>query len=83
MVEAAEAAVDAGTPWVLDPVAVGMLPVGTALAHELAANGPTVIRANPSEILALAGHGPGGRSRSRSIHHSTRCGPSSDARKWP
>lgn len=61
MVEAAEAAVDAGTPWVLDPVAVGMLPVRTALAHELAATGPTVIRANPSEILALAGHGPGGR----------------------
>ena len=38
------AARDAGTPWVLDPVAVGSLPVRTALARELLACSPTAIR---------------------------------------
>ncbi|WP_329126093.1 hydroxyethylthiazole kinase [Streptomyces sp. NBC_01465] len=61
MLEAARAASDAGTPWVLDPVAVGGLPVRTKLAHELLALRPTVIRGNPSEIIALAGAGGGGR----------------------
>lgn len=59
--EAVEAATEAGTPWVLDPVAVGALPVRTALAHELVAARPTVIRGNASEILAVAGAGAGGR----------------------
>ncbi|MFC7403282.1 hydroxyethylthiazole kinase [Citricoccus sp. GCM10030269] len=61
MVEAAAAAHDAGTPWVLDPVAVGALPVRTALAHQLLDHRPTVIRGNASEIRALAGEGAGGR----------------------
>ena len=61
MLEAAEAANDAGTPWVLDPVAVGSLPVRTALAAELLALRPTAIRANASEVMALAGLGAGGR----------------------
>jgi len=61
MLEAARAASASGTPWVLDPVAIGALPVRTALAHELTALRPTVIRGNPSEILALAGTGTGGR----------------------
>ena len=47
--------------WVLDPVAVGSLPVRTALAAELLAQRPAIIRGNPSEILALAGAGRGGR----------------------
>lgn len=51
----------AGTPWVLDPVAIGSLPVRTALAHELVALSPTAVRGNPSEIIALAGLGGGGR----------------------
>lgn len=59
--EAARAANEAGTPWVLDPVAIGVLPVRTALAAELAALRPTVIRGNASEIIALAGRGTGGR----------------------
>ncbi|GAA4490499.1 hydroxyethylthiazole kinase [Microbacterium panaciterrae] len=59
--EAANGARTAGTPWVLDPVAIGVLPVRTALAHELLALGPTVIRGNASEILALAGRSAGGR----------------------
>ncbi len=59
--EASAAANAAGTPWVLDPVAIGALPVRTALAHELAARRPTAIRGNASEILALAGLSAGGR----------------------
>ena len=58
---AVAAAQAAGTPWVLDPVAIGMLPVRTALAAELLLQRPTVIRGNPSEIIALAGVGVGGR----------------------
>ncbi len=58
---AARAAADSGTPWVLDPVAVGALPVRTALAAELLQARPTAIRGNASEIMALAGSGTGGR----------------------
>lgn len=61
MIEAAEAAAEAGTPWVLDPVAVGSLPVRTALAEQLVALRPTVVRGNASEIIAVAGLGGGGR----------------------
>jgi len=60
-VEAATAAVEHGTPWVLDPVAVGSLPVRTALARDLLAIGPTVLRGNASEVLALLGASAGGR----------------------
>ncbi|MGN6408776.1 MAG: hydroxyethylthiazole kinase [Curtobacterium sp.] len=59
--EAASAAVEAGTPWVLDPVAVGTLPVRTALARDLLALGPTVLRGNASEVLAVLGASDGGR----------------------
>lgn len=61
MLEAARSAHAAGTPWVLDPVAVGVLDVRTRLAAELLAGRPTVIRGNASEIPALAGSGAGGR----------------------
>ncbi len=47
-------------PWVLDPVAIGALPMRTALAREFAQLRPAVIRGNASEIGALAG-GSGGR----------------------
>ncbi|MFH8249272.1 hydroxyethylthiazole kinase [Microbacterium sp. B2969] len=59
--EAAREAARAGTPWVLDPVAVGVLPVRTALAEELVAQAPTIVRANASEVLAVAGRASGGR----------------------
>lgn len=59
--EAVDAATASGTPWVLDPVAIGALPVRTALAHRLAEQRPTAIRGNASEILALAGLSAGGR----------------------
>ncbi|MDO5720415.1 MAG: hydroxyethylthiazole kinase [Actinomycetaceae bacterium] len=57
---AAQAAHENGTPWVLDPVAIGALPVRTNLAHTLTAFQPTVVRGNASEIIALSG-GVGGR----------------------
>ncbi len=58
---AVAAAGQAGTPWVLDPVAVGALPWRTELAHELlATSSPAIIRGNASEISGLAG-GAGGR----------------------
>ncbi len=50
----------AGVPWVLDPVAIGALPMRTALAREFAGLEPAVIRGNASEISVLAG-GSGGR----------------------
>lgn len=59
--EAVSGAQAAGTPWVLDPVAIGALPVRTALAAGLFSAGPTVVRGNASEIIALAGAGAGGR----------------------
>lgn len=61
ILEAVTAAKEVGTPWVLDPVAVGSLKHRTALAHQLLELRPTVIRGNPSEIIALAGFGVGGR----------------------
>lgn len=59
--EAAGGAAAAGTPWVLDPVAIGSLPVRTALAFDLRDRRPTAVRGNASEILALAGLSAGGR----------------------
>ncbi len=61
VVAAAGAAHGAGVPWVLDPVAVGALAHRTRLAVELLQHRPSVIRGNGSEILGLAGAGPGGR----------------------
>lgn len=58
---AAPAARAAGVPWVLDPVAVGALPVRTALARELLTHSPACVRGNASEILGLTGRSAGGR----------------------
>jgi len=55
MVKAAETMNVKNKPWVLDPVGVGATPYRTRTASELAALKPRVIRANASEILALAG----------------------------
>ncbi|WP_432492681.1 hydroxyethylthiazole kinase [Kineococcus gypseus] len=61
MALAAEAARGAGTPWVLDPVAVGGLAFRTSVARELLQHRPDVVRANASEVLGLEGSGTGGR----------------------
>lgn len=58
---AAAAAASHGRPWVLDPVAVGALPVRTALARALLDLSPTAVRGNASEILGLTGESAGGR----------------------
>jgi hydroxyethylthiazole kinase len=58
---AARAAGGAGTPWVLDPVAVGGLAFRTELAADLVELRPAVVRGNASEVMALAGAGKGGR----------------------
>lgn len=46
---------EAGKPWVLDPVAVGIGSLRTKLLLQFKEYKPSVIRGNPSEILALAG----------------------------
>ena len=55
MRSAVEAANGLGRPWVLDPVGAGATPYRTAVARELAAMRPAVVRGNASELLALAG----------------------------
>ncbi|OPY32003.1 MAG: Hydroxyethylthiazole kinase [Methanomassiliicoccales archaeon PtaU1.Bin124] len=44
-----------GKPWVLDPVAVGIGELRTDLLRQFKDYKPSVIRGNPSEIIALAG----------------------------
>ena len=61
MLAAIESANRAGTPWTLDPVAVGALTYRTDFAQRLLALHPAAIRANASEILALCGHPALGR----------------------
>ena len=57
---AIEAANKKSMPWVLDPVASGLLPWrDLQIAHFLSLR-PTVVRGNASEILNLAGQGKGG-----------------------
>ncbi|HET7274566.1 MAG TPA: hydroxyethylthiazole kinase [Longimicrobiaceae bacterium] len=55
MTAAADRAGQLGKPWVLDPVGAGATPYRTSVARDLSRRGPTVIRGNASEILALAG----------------------------
>ena len=50
-----------GRPWLLDPVAVGVLPLRTFLAKELMRRFPAAIRGNASEISFLAGSEIAGR----------------------
>ena len=62
LLDAARAAHEAGTPWVLDPVAVGAgAPAYDEAVRALLAFRPTVIRGNASELIALAGGGAGGK----------------------
>lgn len=72
---ASAAARAAGKPWVLDPVGAGGLPWRTQVAVELLANRPSVIRANASEIMGLAGADGG----SRGVDSSAQVADSVDA----
>ena len=57
----AQAAREHHVPWVLDPVAAGVIPWRDSEIRKLIALHPTVIRGNASEILALQGAGKGGK----------------------
>lgn len=61
MALAARTANETGTPWVLDPVAVGATAFRQQVCTELLTHQPTVIRANASEVMALAGLASQGR----------------------
>jgi hydroxyethylthiazole kinase len=52
---AAAAAAERGVPWVLDPVGVGATALRNETAAALARARPAAIRANASEVMALAG----------------------------
>ncbi len=58
---AVTAAVQGGTPWVLDPVGAGGIAPRTEFARAIAAQNVAAIRGNASEILGLAGLRGGGR----------------------
>lgn len=61
MRQAVAAANNAGVPWTLDPVAVGVLAYRTEACREFLTGKPAAIRGNASEILALAGFAGVGR----------------------
>lgn len=58
---AVQAANQANTLWVLDPVAAGVLPYRTELCQALLQQHPAAIRGNASEIMALAGQSAAGK----------------------
>ena len=58
---ATAAALAAGRPWVLDPIAAGGLPWRGGIAAELLQNRPAAVRGNASEVIGLAGLGGGAR----------------------
>ncbi|RWR01157.1 hydroxyethylthiazole kinase [[Pantoea] beijingensis] len=61
MLSAVGAAVNANTPWTLDPVAVGGLTFRSEFCRRLLVSKPAAIRGNASEILALSGNVQHGR----------------------
>jgi hydroxyethylthiazole kinase len=70
-IHAAAAAERAGTPWVLDPVAVGAgLRLRDRVAAELLEYRPTIIRGNGSEILGLSGCPPSAPDPRSAPHHN-------------
>lgn len=72
---AVAAATAAGTPWVLDPTAVGALPFRTGLARELLTRHPAIIKGNASEILTLAGLAGGGQGADTTADVAEAVGP--------
>ncbi|MBO5658001.1 MAG: hydroxyethylthiazole kinase [Duodenibacillus sp.] len=61
MRDAIESANRHGKPWVLDPVGAGGLAYRDGVVAEFLTLKPTVVRGNASEILAISGHGSGGK----------------------
>lgn len=54
VIATARAAHETGTPWVLDPVGIGIGSLRSMILRELKAYRPSVIRCNASEAIALA-----------------------------
>ena len=63
MALAAQVMTQAGRPWVLDPVGVGATRFRQDACARLVDLGPSIIRGNASEILALAGTAAAGRGQ--------------------
>ena len=62
LLSAARAAHEAGTPWVLDPVAIGAGAAAyDAVIRDLLQFKPTVVRGNASELITLAGGAAGAK----------------------
>jgi len=85
MAEAMRAAVasarDRGTPWVLDPVAVGAISFRTKVATELLSAGPAIVRAMPRRSSAWpAPTAPAARVWTHSPPRPTRSMPPG---RWP
>ena len=70
MSKAASLMTEKRKPWVLDPVGVGATSYRNAVAGELLTIQPTVVRANASEVLALAGAALGPTKGVDSTHES-------------
>lgn len=60
---AVQAANESNVPWVLDPVAYGVLPYRSRFCDELLALQPAVIRGNAAEIAGLSGLAGEGQSK--------------------
>lgn len=60
--EAIEIATQRCIPWILDPLAIGLSRYRTEAIMELLSLGPTVVKANASELLVLAGSEATGRA---------------------
>lgn len=61
MIAAIETANEEKKPWVLDPVAAGVLPWRDDVIDRLLRLRPTVVRGNASEIMAIVGASAGGK----------------------
>jgi hydroxyethylthiazole kinase len=79
----AKALHDAGKPWVLDPVAVGIGTLRTKLLTQFKEYKPSVVRGNASEVIALAGlwglGGGTGKSTVRGVDSTARVTAAKDA----
>ncbi|MFC0218094.1 hydroxyethylthiazole kinase [Pseudochelatococcus lubricantis] len=67
MLDSATAAHRTGKPWLLDPAAIGRLTFRTQFARRLLDLQPTVIKANASETLTLAGIDGGGKGADTTV----------------
>ena len=79
----AKALYEAGKPWILDPVAIGIGEMRTKLLSEFKQYKPSIIRGNASEVIALAGlwglEGGEGESKVRGVDSTDTVSAARDA----